>query len=171
MIRLTIIPSFISKRQNPEEVLNRNVWKNPDRRQFIGGSDARTITGTNETALVRLGRKNAARPSRKTSPLGRHEIATIQTTTNWIRDSGLVRLTTTLAHASGEWMSSNGRSARSAKTASPQRMGTALPCARRYALFTLVGIAGEDDLDAPDLSKGPRREHAGSKPYGDAHVA
>jgi hypothetical protein len=23
---------------------------------------------------------------------------------------------------------------------------------RRYALFTLVGIAGEDDLDAPDLS-------------------
>jgi predicted nucleic acid-binding protein len=23
--------------------------------------------------------------------------------------------------------------------------------ARRYALFTLVGIAGEDDLDAPDL--------------------
>jgi len=24
--------------------------------------------------------------------------------------------------------------------------------ARRYALFTLVGIAGEDDLDAPDLA-------------------
>jgi hypothetical protein len=30
-------------------------------------------------------------------------------------------------------------------------MGTALTYARRYALFTLVGIAGEDDLDAPDL--------------------
>jgi hypothetical protein len=27
----------------------------------------------------------------------------------------------------------------------------ALTYARRYALFTLVGIAGEDDLDAPDL--------------------
>jgi hypothetical protein len=36
-------------------------------------------------------------------------------------------------------------------TASPQRMGAALTYARRYALFTLVGIAGEDDLDAPDL--------------------
>ncbi len=31
-------------------------------------------------------------------------------------------------------------------------MGAALTYARRYALFTLVGIAGEDDLDAPDLT-------------------
>jgi len=31
-------------------------------------------------------------------------------------------------------------------------MGLALTYARRYALFTLVGIAGEDDLDAPDLN-------------------
>jgi hypothetical protein len=30
-------------------------------------------------------------------------------------------------------------------------MGAALTYARRYALFTVVGIAGEDDLDAPDL--------------------
>jgi hypothetical protein len=33
-------------------------------------------------------------------------------------------------------------------------MGTALTYARRYALFTLVGIAGEDDLDAPELCDG-----------------
>src|SRR5258705_6176729 len=33
-------------------------------------------------------------------------------------------------------------------------MGAALTYARRYALFTLVGIAGEDDLDAPDLNGG-----------------
>ena len=39
-----------------------------------------------------------------------------------------------------------------AETASPRRMGAALTYARRYALFTLVGIAGEDDLDAPDLN-------------------
>jgi hypothetical protein len=32
-------------------------------------------------------------------------------------------------------------------------MGAALTYARRYALFTLVGIAGGDDLDAPDLAK------------------
>ena len=37
------------------------------------------------------------------------------------------------------------------ETAAPHRMGAALTYARRYALFTLVGIAGEDDLDAPDL--------------------
>jgi hypothetical protein len=37
------------------------------------------------------------------------------------------------------------------ETAVPHRMGAALTYARRYALFTLVGIAGEDDLDAPDL--------------------
>ena len=39
--------------------------------------------------------------------------------------------------------------------ASAQRMGAALTYARRYALFTLVGIAGEDDLDAPDLGAVP----------------
>jgi hypothetical protein len=38
-----------------------------------------------------------------------------------------------------------------AETAAPQRVGAALTYARRYALFALVGIAGEDDLDAPDL--------------------
>ena len=37
------------------------------------------------------------------------------------------------------------------ETNAPHRMGTALTYARRYALFTLVGIAGEDDLDSPDL--------------------
>src|SRR6476620_8642450 len=39
-----------------------------------------------------------------------------------------------------------------AEMASPKRMGAALTYARRYALFTLAGIASEDDLDAPDLN-------------------
>ena len=38
--------------------------------------------------------------------LGRHEIATVQATAI-DRDSGLIRLTTTLVHASGEWLSSD----------------------------------------------------------------
>src|SRR5258705_12038272 len=38
-------------------------------------------------------------------------------------------------------------------------MGEALTYARRYALFTMVGIAGEDDLDAPDLVSDPANEH------------
>src|SRR5438477_7636107 len=82
--------------------------------------------------------------------LGQHEIATVQTTS--IDDAiGLIRLTTTLAHSSGEWVSSDWPVCPISETASPQRMGAALTYARRYALFTLVGIAGEDDLDAPDL--------------------
>ena len=82
--------------------------------------------------------------------LGAHEIATVQTTTI-DRDSGLIRLTTTLVHASGEWVSSDWPVCPVSETAAPHRLGAALTYARRYALFTLVGIAGEDDLDAPDL--------------------
>jgi hypothetical protein len=83
--------------------------------------------------------------------LGQHEIATVQTTAI-DRDSGLIRLTTTLVHASGEWVSSDWPVCAVTETAAPHRLGAALTYARRYALFTLVGIAGEDDLDAPDLS-------------------
>jgi hypothetical protein len=82
--------------------------------------------------------------------LGQHEIATIQTTMI-DQASGQIHLTTLLAHASGEWISSDWPVCASSKTAAPHRMGAALTYARRYALFTLVGIAGEDDLDAPDL--------------------
>src|SRR6266550_4032444 len=82
--------------------------------------------------------------------LGRHEIATIQTTAI-DKDAGLLRLTTVLAHSSGEWISSEWPVCQITDMTSAQRMGAALTYARRYALFTLVGIAGEDDLDAPDL--------------------
>ena len=82
--------------------------------------------------------------------LGKHEIAAIQTTTI-DKDAGMVRLATVLAHTSGEWISSDWPVCMIADIASPRRMGAALTYARRYALFTLVGIAGEDDLDAPDL--------------------
>src|SRR4029077_12485123 len=82
--------------------------------------------------------------------LGRHEIATIQTTAI-DKDAGLLRLTTVLAHSSGEWISSEWPVCAIADMASAQRMGAARTYARRYALFTLVGIAGEDDLDASDL--------------------
>src|SRR3954469_15427912 len=85
--------------------------------------------------------------------LGKHEIATVQTT-SIDSEAGLIRLTTLLAHSSGEWVSSDWPVCPVAETAAPHRMGAALTYARRYALFTLVGIAGEDDLDAPDLHPG-----------------
>ncbi len=83
--------------------------------------------------------------------LGGHEIATVQTTAI-DKEAGLIRLTSTLAHSSGEWVSSEWPVCAISETAAPRRMGAALTYARRYALFTLVGIAGEDDLDAPDLN-------------------
>ena len=82
--------------------------------------------------------------------LGQHEIATVQATAI-DRDRDLIRLTTTLLHSSGEWVSSDWPVCPVSETAAPHRLGAALTYARRYALFTLVGIAGEDDLDAPDL--------------------
>jgi hypothetical protein len=113
------------------------------------------------TATIRIGRPGERERSFRYAPLssgldivrktlGQHEIATLQTTAI-DQTAGMVNLTTTLAHASGEWIASDWPVCPIAETANPQRMGAALTYARRYALFTLVGIAGEDDLDAPDI--------------------
>src|SRR5215467_11233887 len=83
--------------------------------------------------------------------LGQHEIATVQTTAI-DQAAGIINLTTVLAHSSGEWIASDWPVCPIADTERPHRMGAALTYARRYALFALVGIAGEDDLDAPDLT-------------------
>jgi hypothetical protein len=117
------------------------------------------------TATIRTGRMGEGERSFRYAPLssgldivrkalGQHEIATVQTTAI-DQARGIVSLTTMLAHASGEWIASDWPVCPVAETANPQRMGAALTYARRYALFTLVGIAGEDDLDAPDLCNAP----------------
>src|SRR5690349_12391137 len=97
--------------------------------------------------------------------LSQYEIATVQTT-SIDEATGLVRLSTVLAHASGEWLAADWPVCAISETAAPHRMGAALTYARRYGLFTLLGIAGEDDLDAPDLiaptTPSPRTEG----PYG-----
>jgi hypothetical protein len=97
--------------------------------------------------------------------LGQHEIATVQTTAI-DRAVGVVNLTTVLAHSSGEWIASDWPVCAVADTATPRRMGAALTYARRYALFTLVGIAGEDDLDAPDLLPPEQQTSKPSEPKG-----
>ena len=97
--------------------------------------------------------------------LGQHEIATMQTT-SIDQAAGIVNLTTVLAHASGEWIASDWPVCAISETATPHRMGAALTYARRYALFTLVGIAGEDDLDAPDLTTPTNRTSGPEKPSG-----
>ena len=92
--------------------------------------------------------------------LSQHEIATVQTTAI-DPAAGIVSLTTVLAHSSGEWIASDWPVCGVEETATPHRMGAALTYARRYALFTLVGIAGEDDIDAPDLGAPTRTSPSG----------
>src|SRR5262245_62079608 len=140
------------------------------------------------TATIRGGRAGEGEKSFRYAPLasgldivrktlGQHEIATVQTTA-LDSEAGLINLTTMLAHASGEWIASDWPVCPVTDLASPQRMGAALTYARRYALFTLVGIAGEDDLDAPDLCfpgsaaepmRGPATTH-GQVPIGTARL-
>ena len=111
--------------------------------------------------------------------LGGQQIAVAQTTAV-DRVNGLINLTTVLMHTSGEWISSDWPVCALSEASAPRRMGAALTYARRYALFTLVGIAGEDDLDAPDTGFidlgpadvavipptgiNPRRAHTGLMP-------
>jgi ERF superfamily len=83
--------------------------------------------------------------------LGGQQIAIAQTT-DIDRANGTVNLTTILLHTSGEWISSAWPVCQLSETSAPRRMGAALTYARRYALFSMVGIAGEDDLDAPDIA-------------------
>jgi ERF superfamily len=117
----------------------------------------KSLTATIRSAIVREGDRTFRYAPLSTGldivrkALGQHEIATVQTTAI-DSDAGLIRLTTILAHSSGEWLSSDWPVCPIGETVAPHRMGAALTYARRYALFTLVGIAGEDDLDAPDLS-------------------
>src|SRR5271154_2649216 len=93
--------------------------------------------------------------------LGGQQIAVAQTT-DIDRATGTLNLTTLLLHSSGEWISSDWPVCQLSETSAPRRMGAALTYARRYALFTMVGIAGEDDLDAPDFAN----ELRGSNPVG-----
>ena len=125
--------------------------------QFEIANPEKSLTATIESPFPREGQRTFRYASLSVGLdivrkcLGQHEIATIQSTAI-DRDSGLTRLTTTLVHASGEWVSSDWPVCPVSETAAPHRMGAALTYARRYALFTLVGIAGEDNLDAPDTA-------------------
>jgi ERF superfamily len=96
--------------------------------------------------------------------LGQHEIATVQTTAI-DQDTQTVSLTTVLAHSSGEWIASDWPVCALSEMATPRRMGAALTYARRYALFTLVGIAGEEDMDAPDLAGAPVKSGRAEKEF------
>src|SRR3974377_573456 len=113
------------------------------------------------TATIAGGRPREGAPSSRSPPCASgpesarktpsaHELAVIQTTAV-DQASRMLTLTTMLAHSSGEWIASYWPVCSVAEIANPHRMGAALTYACRYGLFTLVGIAGEDDLDQPDI--------------------
>ena len=99
--------------------------------------------------------------------LCKHELAVIQTT-QLDADSAMVLLTTTLAHGSGEWISATWPVCRTADMTNPKLMGAALTYRCRYGRFTLVGVAGEDDLDARELpiAEGQWRQTPGDQANG-----
>ena len=130
-------------------------------------------------ATVRVDRRGEAEQTFRYAPLsrgldivrkilGQHEIATVQATCI-DQTAGMVNLTTVLAHSSGEWIASDWPVCGISEIATPHRMGAALTYARRYVLFTLVGIAGEDDLDAPDLMTPTSQASAPEKPNKDGN--
>jgi hypothetical protein len=125
---------------NPEKSLTGTIEPERGQRAQGGQGSARQFRYAPLSSGLEIVRKT----------LGQYEIATVQTTTV-DQATGMVNLTTLLAHSSGEWIASDWPVCLIAETERPHRMGAALTYARRYALFTLVGIAGEDDLDAPDL--------------------
>lgn len=148
--------------KNPEKTLTATIF--PERRNggAAGASDAADDGGrTFNYASLASGLEIVRRT------LSKHAIAAVQTTA--IDDSAqLVKLTTVLAHSSGEWIASDWPVCAVKDTATPHRMGAALTYARRYALFTLVGIAGEDDLDAPDLQAPKLRTSTAQRTAGTA---
>jgi hypothetical protein len=126
---------------------------------FLGGSDARTIVGTDEAALIEPWRER----SEELQPADLSDVLMVQLgavtedlNRRWYgRNTGsaaaIDQASALLAHASGEWISSDWPVCPVSETAATHRLGADLTYARRYALFALVGVAGEDDLDASDL--------------------
>ena len=81
--------------------------------------------------------------------LNKHKILLIQGSN--VLDDGSMVLDTRLVHESGEWMES---SYLVTHATSAQQMGSSMTYARRYALFPMLGIAGEDDDDGNEAEAG-----------------
>ena len=74
------------------------------------------------------------------APLSKNGIAVMQLTR---LEGDVLFVDTRLTHSSGQWIQGEFPAIRF--PAKPQEVGSAMTYARRYSLFALVGIAGEDD--------------------------
>lgn len=91
--------------------------------------------------------------------LGAHGLGVLQNVTI---DSGFVRITTTLLHASGESMQFGPLPLHAGNT--PQQAGSAITYARRYALLAALGIATEDDDGQAAAQRPPQRQQRPAPP-------
>ncbi|MEY2655502.1 MAG: hypothetical protein RLZZ524_2530 [Pseudomonadota bacterium] len=85
-------------------------------------------------------------------PLALNGLAVIQAS-EWL--DGRVIVTTTLAHASGEWISTS-LSLKPLKD-DPQGVGSAITYGRRYTLASVAGVTADDDDDGNAASAAPRK--------------
>lgn len=92
--------------------------------------------------------------------LSKHGIAIVQAT-EWQED-GMVILRTRMVHSSGQFFESTYPVGRFVKH---QELGASLTYAKRQALFSIVGVAGDDDDDgnSATATTGPRKSSASVK--------
>lgn len=92
--------------------------------------------------------------------LSKHGIAIVQAT-EW-QDDGMVILRTRMVHSSGQFFESTYPVGRFVKH---QELGASLTYAKRQALFSIVGVAGDDDDDgnSATATTGPRKSSASVK--------
>ena len=89
------------------------------------------------------------------APLAAQGIIVLQPVSSPV--AGRVRVTTTLLHSSGEWMSST---ADLPSGATAQSFGAAVAYLRRYALQSMLGVSGDADAD----DDGEAERFAAAKP-------
>lgn len=100
--------------------------------------------------------------------LSKHGISVTQPTRV---EDGILMLDTRLA-CNGQWIASEYPVC--AFPVKQQEMGSALTYSRRYSLFSLVGIAGEEDDDgqsAATPAQAPKRQKADAKPAAETYPA
>lgn len=92
--------------------------------------------------------------------LSKYELSIVQVP---VMDGGMVGVTTTLLHSSGQWIETDPILLKLDK-ATAQGAGSAITYARRYAISSILGISSEDDDDANSIEpdKSQKSSYGGS---------
>ncbi len=91
--------------------------------------------------------------------LSKHGLSVIQAP---VMSEGMVGVTTTLLHESGEWIEFEPILLKMDKQ-SAQGAGSAITYARRYSISAVLGISSEDDNDANSIEPSTRNQSTSNK--------